>query len=181
VALTQADPRRRAGFSLVELLVTMGVVVVVLGVTTLVLVESGRAFTTQQVVMGARNQNGAALDMMERLIRQAVTITADPDGNNVFDSIRLVGSAGPYQNVTFFANGGTLFLQEGGGVAVPFADGVTQLRFTYADHRGGPLTAALATGRPELIGMVRATVRAASAQGLPPVESSTNVAIRRVK
>lgn len=171
----------RAGFSLVELAVTMGVVVTVLGITTMALVQSGRAFTTQQVIMDARNNNGAAVDMVERLIRQATTIEADPDANGVFDSIRLVAPGGPYQDVTFTANNGTLFLQEGGGAPVPFADGVTQLRFTYADHRGAPLTAALTVNRPELIGMVRVTVRAATAQGLPPVESSANVAIRRVK
>lgn len=171
----------REGFSLVELTVTMGVVVSVLALTTMILVQSGRAFTSQQVVMDARNNNGAAVDMVERLIRQATTIQADPDGNGVFDSIRLVAPRGPYQDVTFTADNGTLFLQEGSGAPVPFAVGLTQLRFTYGDHRGAPLTAALTVNRPELIGMVRVTVRAASAQGLPPVESSANVAIRRVK
>jgi type II secretory pathway pseudopilin PulG len=173
----------RHGFSLVELAVTMGVVVLVLGMVTLVLVQSSRAFTTQQVIMDARNHNGAALDMMERLIRQAnpQQIQADPDGNGVFDTIRVLSPGGPYQDVTFSASAGTLFLQEAGGAPVPFADGITMLRFIYSDHLGNPLANALVLSRPQLIGMVRVTVRAASAQGLPPVDSTTNVAIRRVK
>lgn len=178
------------GVSLAEMMISLAVVLTVLGVSTQLMVQSGRAFTNGQAAMEARNNNTAGLDMMERLIRQATTITADPDGNGAFDSIRVVADwnprdgsvTGAYETVTFTAAGGELLVQDSTmATPVVYAEGVDQLAFTYADHRGDPLAVALVTGKPVLIGMVAVSVTAPSIDGRPQTVSTTNVAIRRVK
>lgn len=182
--------RRDSGFTLIELMITLGVTLTVLGVTTQLLVQSSRSFTNGQAAMETRNNNAAGVDMMERLIRQATTINADPDANGVFDTIRVVADwnprdgvvTGPYETVTFSTAGGMLQMSESAGAAaVPYAAGVAQLTFAYSDHRGDPLPTATVLAKPALIGMVRISVLAPSIAGRPPVLSRTSVAIRRVK
>lgn len=179
------------GVGLAELAVTMGVVLTVLGITTQILMQSGRAFTNGSTAMEARNNNAAGIDMMERLIRQATTIVPDPDANGVFDTIRVVADwnprdgnvTGPYETVTFTTGPGARLLVQDSTMAAPveFAEGVAQLRFTYLDHLGAALPAASMAAKPELIGMVGIVVQGPAIDGAPANVSRSTVAIRRVK
>lgn len=182
--------RDERGIGLAEMMVTLGVVLSVLALTTQLMMESGRAYTNGQAAMEARNNSAAGVDMMERLIRQSTALVADPDANGIFDSIRVVADwnprdgavTGPYETVTFSAVNGVLQMQDSTMAApVAFVEGVDQLRFTYADHRGAPLPAATVTGTPALIGMVAVSVRAPAIDGRPQTVSTINVALRRVK
>lgn len=185
--MTLKDER---GVSLVEMMITLVVVMAVLGITTQILVQSGRAFTNGQATTDIRTNNTAGIDMIERLVRQATGIVADPDGNGVFDSIRVTADwnprdgnvTGPYETVTFTVAGGMLMVQDSTmGAPVVYSEGVNQLRFTYADYQGAALPAATVTGTPARIGMVGIALTAPPVDGLPPVVTSTTVAIRRVK
>ena len=182
--------RSERGVGMVELMVTMVVVMAVLGLTTQILMQAGRAFTNGQAAMDARNNNAAGIDMLERLVRQATTITADPDANGVFDSVRVVADwnprdgsvTGAYETVTFTVAGGVLLMQDStmGGPEV-YAEGVQQMQFTYGDYQGAALPAATVTAQPERIGTVGIALTAPPVDGMPPVVTATTVAIRRVK
>ena len=182
--------RDERGVGLVEMMVTLVVVLAVLGLTTQILMQSGRAFTNGQAAMDARNNNAAGIDMLERLIRQSTVITADPDGNGVFDSIRVVADwnprdgsvTGAYETVTFTVAGGVLLMQDSTmGAPVVYSEGVEQMRFTYGDYQGTALPAATVTGTPARIGTVGIALTAPQVDGLPAVVTATTVGIRRVK
>lgn len=196
------------GFTMVELLVSSAVMVIVLGVSTTVLMQSSRMFTQQQLSMNNRNSAGASIDMLARLLRQSScplsqdtnvycqSIVPDPDGNGIFDSVRVRGDWNPrdndfndpYEDVLFtvaMANTPagpvwTLFKREPTDAQlVAFGEGVQSIRFTYTNQNGAPLANAVA--RPDLIGGVTMTVVTTPPQGLVPVTSSTAISVRRIK
>jgi len=185
--MTLSDQR---GASLAEMMVSLAVVLCVLGLTTQILMQSGRAFTDGQARMENRNNNAAGIDMMERLIRQATTIVPDPDNNGVFDSIRVVHDwnprdgavTGPYETVTFSTAGGLLLMQDS-TMAAPaaFAEGVTALGFTYANYQGAPMTTAAVAAQQPLIGMVTVTMTTPAVNGAAGASHTVNVGLRRIK
>ena len=87
------------GMSMVELLVSSVVMMIVLGVSTTVLTKSSTMFTQQRAALDGRNSSAASIDLLTRLLRQSSCISAtavycqsifpDPDGNNIFDSVRV--------------------------------------------------------------------------------------------
>jgi prepilin-type N-terminal cleavage/methylation domain-containing protein len=196
------------GFTMVELLVSSAVMVIVLGVSTGVLVQSSRMFTQQHDSMDNRNSAGAGIDMLARLLRQSScplsqdtnvycqAIVPDPDGNGIFDSVRVRGDWNPrdndyddpYEDVLFTValvdtvEGPRWFLfkrEPTDPALVAFGEGVQALRFVYTNQNGGPLANPVA--RPDLIGGVTMTVVTTPPQGLAPITSSTAISVRRIK
>lgn len=182
--------RDERGVGLSELMVSLAVALTVLGVTAQILIDSTRAFTNGQTRMENRNNNAAAIDMMERLIRQATTIVADPDGNGAFDSIRVIHDwnprdgavTGPYETVTFTTAGGVLMIQDSTMAApIAFAEGVEQIAFVYANYQAAPMTAAAVAAQQPLIGMVTVTMTSPAVEGMPGPVHTINVGLRRIK
>lgn len=196
--------RSEQGFTLAELLVTSMVMVIVLGLTTGVLMQASTMFTQQRIALESRNNGAASLDMLSRLLRQSAcvsatdvycnSVTPDPDGNGVFDSVRVQADwnprnavlTDPYENVLFLvapdvATGRSVLWKRepGDATLVAFGDGVLSLRFTYTNQNGGPLPNVVA--RPDLIGGVTMTVLTEAARGLPPITTTTAISLRRVK
>lgn len=178
------------GLTLTEVLVTMVVVTIVLSIVTNVMAESDKVYRTQSQYVDARNNSNAAMDMMARMIRQAVFIDPDPDGNNVLDSIHVRADwnpydgdqTDPYEDVTFTVLGGTLFKQEpSDGAPVPFSDQIQSVTFTYFDVLdvaiASPQTANM--NRLSRINMVVATTPLAN--GWPGRTFATSVSVRRVE
>jgi type II secretory pathway pseudopilin PulG len=200
--LTSAAPvapmHGERGLTMVELLVGSAVMIVLLGLTTTTIGQGSRIFVQQRAAMDNRNSAAASVDMLGRLLRQSSCVSAtnvycqaiqpDPDGNGVFDSVRVQADWNPrdgdlddpYENVLFVVANNTLWKREPTDAAlVAFGDNVQSVIFTYTNQNGGPLANPVA--RPDLIGGVTITVTSSPAQGLPAVTSVSSVSIRRVK
>ena len=192
--------KSEAGMTRVELLVGAAVTICVLGVSTTVLVQSSQMFTQQRSAMDSRNNAGAAMDTLVRLLRQTScvsdttvycnSINPDPDNNGIFDTVRVQGDWNPrdgvlddpYEDVIFRVVNNTLFKMEPTDASlVEFGDGVEAIRFTYTDQNGAPMTVAQAKARPDLIAGVNLTLVSTPPQGLVSVTSTSAVSIRRKK
>ena len=192
--------KSETGMTMVELLVGAAVTICVLGVSTTVLVQSSQMFTQQRSAMDSRNNAGAAMDTIVRLMRQSScesdtdvncnSIDPDPDNNGVFDSVRIRGDWNPrdkaldddYEDVIFLVANNTLFKREPTDAAlVEFGDGVEAIRFTYTDQNGAPMTVAQAKARAHLIGGANITLVSTPPQGLVSITSTSAVSIRRKK
>lgn len=177
------------GFSLVELLVTLVVVLAVLATVTHIFVQSDRVYGQQRRHLDRRYNTTAALDMMTRLLRQAQTITTDPDGNGQLDSVAILAdwnprdgdTTDPYENIRFTVSSGTLFKQEPTDAGpVAFADGITSLTFAYFNPAGGPVLNPLVATQAQLA-YVTVTIRAMPVDGQPGVTLSSSVSVRRLE
>ena len=192
--------KSETGMTMVELLVGAAVTICVLGVSTTVLVQSSQMFTQQRSAMDSRNNAGAAMDTIVRLMRQSScesdtdvncnSIDPDPDNNGVFDSVRIRGDWNPrdkalddpYEDVIFRVANNTLFKMEPTDASlVEFGDGVEAIRFTYTDQNGAPMTVAQAKARAHLIGGANITLVSTPPQGLVSITSTSAVSIRRKK
>lgn len=192
--------KSETGMTMVELLVGAAVTICVLGVSTTVLVQSSQMFTQQRSAMDSRNNAGAAMDTIVRLMRQSScesdtdvncnSIDPDPDNNGVFDSVRIRGDWNPrdkalddpYEDVIFRVANNTLFKMEPTDASlVEFGDGVEAIRFTYTDQNGEPMTVAQAKARAHLIGGANITLVSTPPQGLVSITSTSAVSIRRKK
>ena len=186
------------GMTMVELLVSSAVMIVVLGVSTTVMSKSSTMFGQQRAALGGRNSAAASIDLLTRLLRQSSCISAtavycqsifpDPDGNNLFDSVRVQADWNPrdgdindaYEDVLFVVANGVLWKREPSDAAlVSFGDQVQSLGFTYTNQNGGPL--ANPVTRPDLIGGVNVTIVTTAGQGLPSVTSTSAISLRRIK
>jgi prepilin-type N-terminal cleavage/methylation domain-containing protein len=186
------------GMTMVELLVSSAVMLVVLSVTTTVMTKSSTMFTQQRAALGGRNSAGAAVDLLTRLLRQSSCLSAtavycqsifpDPDGNNLFDSVRVQADWNPrdgdindpYEDVLFVVANGILWKREPSDAAlVAFSDQVQSLRFTYTNQNGGVLANPVA--RPDLIGGATVTVVTTAGRGFPAVTSTSAISLRRIK
>ena len=121
-----------AGFSLVELLVTMVVMLAVLGVVAQVVARTS--------VLRQQRDLDPPLHRRDRRDDRAAAAPGrdgqpDPDGNGLLDSVGIVsdwnprdGVVDPYEDIEFSVAGNTLFKQEPADAApVAFADDVTGL------------------------------------------------------
>ena len=186
------------GMTMVELLVSSAVMLTVLSVTTTVMTRSSTMFTQQRAALDGRNSAAASVDLLTRLLRQSSCISAtavycqsifpDPDGNGVFDSVRVRADWNPrdgdlndaYEDVVFAVADGILWKQEpSDALPVSFGDRVESLRFTYTNQNGGPLANPVA--RPDLIGGVNVTIVTTAGRGLPSVTSTSAISLRRIK
>jgi type II secretory pathway pseudopilin PulG len=181
------------GFTLIELLVTSIIMMTVLGIVGRIFADSDRVYRTQRQYVESRGSAAGALEMIVRLIRQAGEtqnphgIWPDPDGNNAWDSIRLVADwnprngvvTDPYEDVTFTVAGGVLFKREPADAApVPFADRVASLTFSYTSPGGVPVVNPTAVPKAHL-GFVNVTLLTTAINNVPGRVFSTSASVRR--
>ena len=183
------SPHDDRGFSLVELLVTMVVILAVLATVTQIFIRSDKVYRQQRSQLDRRASTAATLDMIVRLLRQAQTIATDPDGNGLLDSVALTAdwnprdgdTTDPYENIRFSAaNGALVKLEPTDAAPVAFADGITSLNFAYFNPAGGAVLNPLVATQAQLA-FVTVTVRATAVEGQPGAVLSSSASIRRLE
>jgi hypothetical protein len=183
------SPRAAAGFSLVELLVTVVVMLSVLATVTHIVVRSNVVYGQQRDHLDQRYNTVASVEMMVRLIRQSQGIAVDPDGNNAMDSVRVVSdwnprdgdTDDPYENIVFSRTGTTLMKRDATDAAdVPFADNIQNLQFAYFNPAGASILNP-ATATQNQLAFVTVTVEASGVDGQPGVWLQSSASIRRLE
>jgi prepilin-type N-terminal cleavage/methylation domain-containing protein len=183
------SPHDDRGFSLVELLVTMVVILAVLATVTQIFIRSDKVYRQQRSQLDRRASTAATLDMIVRLLRQAQTIATDPDGNGLLDSVALTAdwnprdgdTTDPYENIRFSAaNGALVKLEPTDAAPVAFADGIMSLNFAYFNPAGGAVLNPLVATQAQLA-FVTVTVRATAVEGRPGPVLSSSASIRRLE
>lgn len=150
--------RREAGFSLLEMLTVVGVLLIVLLGVGLIVDRMQRQYDAQRQQVEAADNARAALDTMVRLVRMAgnnprglaglQAIAPDIDGNGAFDSIAIQADwnppdgalSDPYENIAFFVTDGRLMKREAEDPpeGVEFAQ-AESMAFSYFDGGMNPL------------------------------------------
>jgi len=148
------------GFSLIELMIAMTLVMVVLAILSSILGSINNQLRTQRPRLEAVNNAQTAVDSIARLIRmagsrpfscsttfqiQALTPSSSL-GNNYFGSLRIQSDWNPAdcaltgveEDVTFSVNNGTLYLDA--NKLVPFVDKISALRFKFFDKNNAVMT-----------------------------------------
>jgi prepilin-type N-terminal cleavage/methylation domain-containing protein len=180
---------REAGFTLVELLVTMVVVLAVLAVVTQIVVRSNVVYAQQRAHLERRYSTATTVEMIARLLRQAQSIETDPDGNGALDSVRIVADWNPrdgdtadaYEDIVFSQTGLTLFKREPADAApVPFAENVNQLSFVYFNPGGGPVLNPL-TVTIDQLAFVTVRVATSPVDGQPGLALASSASVRRLE
>ena len=131
----------QAGFTLIELVITIVLVGIIAGTAGMLLIKGTQAYIEEDQRAAATSQGRLGLERMAREIRsipQAGAIVgpiANPSSSLAFSD--LTGLA-----ITYARNGatGTLDRTEGAGLPVILADGVTTLEFRHYDKAGALTT-----------------------------------------
>ncbi len=159
--------RHERGFSLVEMVITLAILAIVLGVVGQTVFRVQQSYLRTRTAVEGQNNARSALDLMTRLIRQAGN---NPRNNplviplRVQDNIAPVGridtirigsdwnpadgdALDPYEDVTFSLNAaaGQLMLREGAGLNLPFLENINGFEILCFDGAGNPIDAATAT------------------------------------
>src|SRR6266576_134376 len=137
-----------AGFSLIELLIVLFVMVIVLGILASVVRGVETIYAQQRPRTESINNANVAMDMMMRLIRlsgnnlNAIGITpgsAGADGR--FHTIRIQtdwnsagGLSGVYEDTTFSVSNNVLQIQDGASPQASYLDGISSITLTYYDN-----------------------------------------------
>lgn len=178
-----------AGFSLVELLVTLVVMLAVLATVTQIVVRANVVYAQQRDHYDRRYNTTTSVEMIVRLLRQATVITVDPDGNNQMDSVRIQADWNPrdgdpndpYETITFTRVGTTIFKQEPADAApVAFTDNVEALSFAYFNPAGGAVLNPTAVTQNQLA-YVTVSATASAVDGQPGVTVQSSASIRRLE
>ena len=147
-----------AGFSMIELMICTVVVSIVLAMVTSILATSQKTYVDQRQLLETQTNAVTALDTMVRLIRMAGSnpenisglnaLDPDPDGNDVFDSIRIQADWNPadgaldddYEDVIFATGSDVLTIKEPSDTnAVPFLEGINSITFSFLDSAGASI------------------------------------------
>ena len=116
------------------------------------------------------------------------SIFPDPDGNNVFDSVRVSADWNPRDGDLLDPTRTCSSWSPtacSGSVSRPTrrscrsATASQSLSFTYTNQNGGAL--ANPVGRPDLIGGVNVTIVTTAGRGHPAVTSTSAISVRRIK
>ena len=143
------------GFTLVELLVYVSIMIVVLGALYSVLNTNTKSYSSQENRVQVTQDLRAALDLMATEIRMAGydpgvigVVTFQDDSNNNYDtdgdSIRFTmdrdgdGSIANSEDINYYLDGSSRILRrEGGGTEPVVAVDIINLAFSYTFFEGG--------------------------------------------
>ncbi len=196
--------RKMRGFSLIEVLVSMVILSIMLGVVGEIILRVQRNYLSQQQQIDAQNNARMALDTLVRLIRVAGNdpqrlglqpIDPDPDGDGQVNSIRLRADwnpgdgdlLDPYEDVAFSTpvppnDNKLLLIQEGAAAPVDFLDSIDTLTFRYFDRNNIPIADAVAIANPGSIASVDVIIQTfAQVPGSSPISTTfqSSATIRR--
>jgi type IV pilus assembly protein PilW len=142
------------GFTLAELMLAMGIMMVVITAIISLFTSLNRMYTTQGVAAGVQQVARTGIDIMTRNIRMA---GLDPLGTNTIgivtasaDSIRFtydtdedgtIATDGD-EDIAYLLNEDNQLVQEknGNGTTYPMIDNVSDLTFSYLDADGDTVT-----------------------------------------
>jgi prepilin-type N-terminal cleavage/methylation domain-containing protein len=149
-----------AGFSLIELMIAMTIVLSMLAILTSILSGINHQFRTQRPRLEAVNNGQTAADTIIRLARMAgnrslncpagfVVLPPVPSaslGNGYFASLRIQADWNPAdcslggveEDVTFSAKDGVFYLDA--NQEIPFVDRISALRFQFFDNKNQLIT-----------------------------------------
>ena len=146
---------RHAGFSLVEVVVALGVTLVITGAIVHLVAQSRRSFDAEPEAADGRQRVRVAIDALQRdllmaslvLPYRAVGPSPDLPGTFKDDVVTIVSqqASGPETVRTYYlrrdpASGASQLMRaEGGGGDAPVVDGVTALSFTLYGDAAGPV------------------------------------------
>ena len=171
------------GFTLLELLVTVVVMGVVLGIVGQILVQTQTVYLNQREMIRAQQDVRFALHTFVRLLRMSgndpletpigfQAIDPDPDGNTIWDTIRIRADwnpadgdlADPDEDVRFTVNNNILLIQQASDAsAVEFLPNISAIQFQYFDGDGNVIADPVTDNGA--IARVQATVQGITATG----------------
>jgi prepilin-type N-terminal cleavage/methylation domain-containing protein len=154
-------PRRRAaraGFTLVEMLVSLTLFSIVAGAVTVMITQTQRDYTRQREVVRLQENMRTAELVLTRLLRSATVdpmstnvgvVTVDPLAHGVFDNIRVRSDFNPadgdvldpLEDVLVYTNSDTLYVRwVAGAVPQAVAYPVRSILFEYFAADDTPVT-----------------------------------------
>ncbi len=171
------------GFTLMELLVTVVVMGVVLGIVGQILVQTQTVYLNQREMIRAQQDVRFALHTFVRLLRMAgndpletpigfQAIDPDPDGNTIWDTIRIRADwnpadgdlADPDEDVRFTVNNNILLIQQASDASpVEFLPNISAIQFQYFDDDGNVIADPVTDS--DDIARVQVTVQGITATG----------------
>lgn len=176
--------RTRSGFTVIEMMVSMTLLVIVMGSVFGVMAQSQREFATQREVVRAQETMQGVEILLTRILRSGRAdprqlgiglLDADPLDHDVFDNIRVVSdlngdgaTTGAMEDVEIRVDTDTLWMRwQAGAAEQPVALDVASLEFEYFALDGTALTseadaadaarvkATIAVRRPNAGGLLR--------------------------
>jgi prepilin-type N-terminal cleavage/methylation domain-containing protein len=191
--------RRRSGFTLVELLISMIVLSVVMAGTAITIVKVQRQYTSQRSTVEARDLARALETTLGGLFRVAganprritttgvlmTSMTVDPLARGVWNNVDLQADFNPVdslltgdlEQVHVRLTNDTVYLRmRSGGTLDPVGAPVSQLLFRFYDVDGNEITNAAQV--PATARRVRMTIRVPIKSSSQTVERDSWIAIR---
>jgi hypothetical protein len=148
-------PLRHAGFSLVEVVIALGVTLAVTAAIFDLVAQTRRTFDVEPEVADSRQRLRVAVDALQRDLLMAIvvlpyrTVGPSPDVPGTFqeDVVTVVSqqASGPDTVRTYYvrgdpASGASLLMRaEGGGGDAPVVDGVSSLSFAFFGNPAAPV------------------------------------------
>lgn len=153
--MKRSKNRNTGGFTLIEMLVAIGIGMVVLAAVTTTFMSQTRFYSSQEQINEMEQNTRGALDMISRELKMAgynpnsgtfsgvtyntsqLLIQADLDSNG---SISTSSSANEQITYTFDNTNKQIKRALGGGTAQVLADNITAFTFSYLDSAGASTT-----------------------------------------
>jgi type II secretory pathway pseudopilin PulG len=138
-----------AGFSLIELIIVMAIMIVILGVLASVVAGMETNYSQQRSRTEAINNANTAMDMLVRLIRGSGNnlavigiIPGAVGGDGAYHTIRIQSdwnpvdgtTSGVLEDVTFSVANSALQIQEESNPGLDYVTGIGSVTFTYYDN-----------------------------------------------
>lgn len=120
------NTRRQTGYTLIELLLYVGIVGMLLSAVATFFVTTASARIKNQSISEVDSQGAFALDYIAQTIRNASSISA-PAAGATASQLTLVVPTGSLSPTIFSLNGGVLQVKEGAATAVPLTNSKVQV------------------------------------------------------
>jgi prepilin-type N-terminal cleavage/methylation domain-containing protein len=173
-----------AGFSLIELMIAMIILLSMIAILSSILVSINYQFRTQRPRLEAINNGQMAVDTITRLIRMAgnrpvncsfsvlAPTASSPLGGGIYARLRIQADWNPAdctlngaeEDVTFSVNNGVLYLDA--NQQIPFVERISALRFQFYDEDNALISDPVT--RSAEIAFIRVEVDTLAADGTSP-------------